>query len=1015
MRSIIAMLCCLLPVFNAAGQGTIRGKISDNNGEALIGATVSIKSTTIGKSTDLNGSYSLQVNDSAVHALQVSYVGYKMAEELVRVRNGEVLIRNLTLIPAASKLGEVIVVGKAVRSRDGYMDKIKQNSASTLDYVSSESMKKSGDVTIIAAVTRIAGVSTNGGFITVRGIGDRYILTTVNGLRIPTLDPFTNNIRLDMFPASLVDNVMITKTASADLPGNWAGAYLSVETKDYPDKLIVDVETGLGYNAQTSFNDYVTTPHSATDWLGYDNGYRNKSINNFVALKPIPSLYDEFVALGLGPYFSSMGINKAWTSSSAGADTYYRLGLVQLGLLSKNEFDNVAAVTAAKFKYDHGDYHARAFDIINAQAVRSNQRYPNNWRTMLQKAPLGYTQSACIGNQVKLFGKPLGFIGGFRYASYVESDPNAFQTRVNSSKSINGVPSDVDTAFGKVGREVNSWSALLNLAYKYHPNHSISLLFMPNMTGNNNALMGTMTGNNQTYNERQYYESRKQLIYQLKSEHYIPRYKSKIEGDASYTDGSSNAPDFKVVKVPINPQFQNQPVIVGQRSYRYLKERVFDSRIASEMALPGDKETGKIRKLKFGIAFQEWTRRSDQYLLNLDNGQGAFQMTANDPGSDPYSMDKFGFSSVVLGGMPTHSVLRYYDYNDLPYNHAMGRSTVLAAYLMTDFSLNSRIRFSPGLRVEKAQIHTDVSLYDSLQLPANDQRRHSDQYLINNPANLDNLNFLPSINVICKLRRDMEAPLNLRFGYSQTVTRPSLRELSDISMYDYVLNDLVTGSPDLKSTIINNYDIRLESYFKSNDYASVSLFYKAFSNLIELVNFSPYGYYWINNPNKAWLTGIELEGRKVFFKHLELKTNVTLADSRSFFAKRLALGGGGVISNGEMVSHTMFGQAPYVINAMLSYAMDSLRLVATVSYNLQGPRLVIDGGNGIPDVYELPRQLVDIKLAKKIGKHFLVSIKISDLLNTASVRAYKYPAGYILDYDRFRYGTTYVLGVGYKL
>lgn len=92
-------------------------------------------------------------------------------------------------------------------------------------------MKRTGDNNITAAVARVSGVSTNGGFITVRGIGDRYVKTTINGSRIPTLDPFTNNIKLDLFPASLVDNVIITKTASPDLPGDWAGAYLSVETK----------------------------------------------------------------------------------------------------------------------------------------------------------------------------------------------------------------------------------------------------------------------------------------------------------------------------------------------------------------------------------------------------------------------------------------------------------------------------------------------------------------------------------------------------------------------------------------------------------------------------------------------------------------------------------------------------------------------------------------------------------------------------------------------------------------
>ncbi|HOO09492.1 MAG TPA: TonB-dependent receptor plug domain-containing protein, partial [Cyclobacteriaceae bacterium] len=78
----------------------------------------------------------------------------------------------------------------------------------------SELIKKTGDANVTAAIARVSGVSTNGSFITVRGIGDRYIKTMINGMRIPTLDPFTNNIKLDIFPSSLVDNIIITKTAS---------------------------------------------------------------------------------------------------------------------------------------------------------------------------------------------------------------------------------------------------------------------------------------------------------------------------------------------------------------------------------------------------------------------------------------------------------------------------------------------------------------------------------------------------------------------------------------------------------------------------------------------------------------------------------------------------------------------------------------------------------------------------------------------------------------------------------
>ena len=169
--------------------------------------------------------------------------------------NNQVITKNYNLIEYNSikNLAEVKIVAKQKKSNDYFMDKLKVNSATTIDFISSETMKKTGDQNVTAAITRVSGVSTNGGLITVRGIGDRYVKTTLNGSRIPTLDPLTNNIKLDIFPTSLIDNIVITKTASPELPGDWAGAYISVETKDYPGKFTLTAETQVGYNSQNTF------------------------------------------------------------------------------------------------------------------------------------------------------------------------------------------------------------------------------------------------------------------------------------------------------------------------------------------------------------------------------------------------------------------------------------------------------------------------------------------------------------------------------------------------------------------------------------------------------------------------------------------------------------------------------------------------------------------------------------------------------------------------------------------
>lgn len=883
-------------------------------------------------------------------------------------------------------------------------------------------MKKSGDANVTAAVARVSGVSTNGGFITVRGIGDRYVKTCVNGSRIPTLDPFTNNIKLDLFPASLVDNVLITKTASPELSGDWSGAYLSVETKDYPDQLAVSIETAIGYNAQTTFKEVITSDRSNTDWLGYDKNYRDRSHNDFTQVKSPPSQYEEFVALGLGDYYTSLGVS----NTTPWDETYFKLGLVQLGLLAPALIDDATAVNAAKASYNQGAYKAQAFSSINSEAAKKGQSFPNNWNTSSRKAPLNFSQSFCLGNQVQVLGKPLGVIGGFRYGSATQYDPNSTSNRAslvgdqaNPGNLIRDTSSSVQQ---QASRETNGWSALLNVAYKLNLNNSISLLFMPNFNGTNNvrSSLDNRESNNFIWTKTQFYEQRKQLVYQLKTEHFIPASKIKIELNASYTSGKSSAPDFKNLQYledPTDSSFQIGGTIGDgiHRYYRYLTDNLFDSRITAEMPL-GNK-TDLIRKVKIGAAYFSNHKESNQYDYSVFFGPYNETIT-NDDVNAYLNLDKFGITNGVdINGLPYSTISAYYNERASPANHTFGNNTIQSCFAMLDYSLLPKLRISGGLRAEKAKIYTDVMRFDSLNIPNDDPRRDYSNggFPAVNPGNLNELSFLPSVNLIYKIREAEATQMNLRLNYSKTVARPSIRELSDVATFDYEFRRSVYGNSTLKMVKIDNYDLRFESYFAKGDNISASVFYKNFKNHIELVN---YGDYTWENVNNSHVSGIEFEGRKSITKHFEFRANVTFVKSQTEYVQKKQFISGGVkqYNYGDTIKRAMYGQAPYVVNAILSYTADSIGLTATLSYNIQGPRLVIvSDTKGIPDIYELPRNIFDFKVSKTLGKHFSVSLTVQDILNTAVRRSYNYEEGWTLDYDKFRYGTNFIAGISYKL
>ena len=1018
MRKLIVFFVLLGFACVLRAQGTLNGKITDIQGEPLYGVVVRTdENGALGALTDFDGLFVLKLPDSKQYTLRFDLMSYEQLVDSITVKNGEVITKEFTLLERSFTSGEVVVVAKAQKAADSYMDKIKMNSATTLDYISSETMKKTGDSNVGSAIARVSGVSTNGGLITVRGIGDRYVRTTLNGSRIPTLDPLTNNIKLDIFPASLIDNIVITKTAMADLPGDWSGAYISVETKDFPDKLIVNIDTQFGYNAQTTGKDFITSDRSSTDWLGFDGGLRTRTTNQIDAPNLAPSTYQEFSALGLQSYFSQLGVH-GWVDGSAQADEYFRLGLIQLGLLPASLKDDPTAYQNARNTYNEV-YKPRAFNAINPNGTDYNNGFSNNWNTKFKKAPLNFSQSFSIGDQQTLFGKPLGYFFGFRYGASYRYDPNGISQRVGDA-TLN-YPFDRQD-YAQIGRETNSWSALLNLAYKLNENNKVSLLFMPNFIGVNEVSSYISLRLPEEFQEIDvskniFYEQRKQLIYQVATEHFIPKHQLKIDFNTSYTSGESVAPDFKATQYMYTMRFDTiQSYLFSptagdgiRRYYRYLDETILDSRLNFELPLKNKKSEKKdVRKLKFGLATQRNYRKMDNDEFRVMLGNNPFLDPLLNDDLDSYmSSERF----IIRDGIADF-VYQSFDYFR---NHSFGHSNVEAAFVMTDFEFNPRTRFAGGIRLEHTDIFTDVDEYYRLGYARNDPRRENvGGFPLVNAAEIDEWNVLPSASLIYKLEGEKYGRTNLRLNYSQAIARPSIRELSDAALFDNEFRTLIYGNSDLKVAHVSNYDFRAETFFENKDNISVSLFYKDFTNHIEM-GFGSSGITWDNVANSN-VMGVELEGRKRLGSNLELRANVTLVRSEAQFVRQdfQVVEGVKVYTVIDTILRPMFGQAPYLINAILSYKSDTLGLTATASYNVQGPRLVIAGAvRGRADVYELPRNTIDVRISKTLGKHFAISVTLRDILNAPVRRSYKLPSGWV-DFDRFQYGTNYLLGLTYK-
>lgn len=268
----------VFPMLAMAQKGTIRGTVFDDvTGEPLIGVSVLVKGTSNGGVTDFDGKF----NVTAVpgnYDLQISYISYQtLVISGIVIKDNEVtIIESIRLKEDVQTLESVVVTAEAIRNSESAILTVKRKSPNLMDGISAAKFSQIGDSDASEAVKRVTGVSVEGGkYVFVRGLGDRYTKTTLNGVDIPGLDPDRNSIQIDIFPTNLIENMMVLKSSLAEMPADFTGGVVNIETKDFPEEKIFNVSASVGYNPNMHFNkDFFSYEGGSKDWLGYDDGTR---------------------------------------------------------------------------------------------------------------------------------------------------------------------------------------------------------------------------------------------------------------------------------------------------------------------------------------------------------------------------------------------------------------------------------------------------------------------------------------------------------------------------------------------------------------------------------------------------------------------------------------------------------------------------------------------------------------------------------------------------------------------
>lgn len=285
MKNLFKIIVLLLISNQIFSQISIKGTISDSlTGESLIGATAFVKENSIGVATEFDGSFELKIPEPGRYEIEFSYVSYKNKSIVIDLSGDTTL--DIKLVSDDIFFESVEIVAKANKETNVELIKMQKNSASVVDGMNAETFKKTPDNKASDVLKRVSGATVQDNkFVIIRGLNDRYNFGLINGAPLPSSESDRKAFSFDIFPSNMIDNLLIYKTATPDLPGEFSGGIININTTDPKEDNTTNIQLGTTYNSLATFNNFTTYPGSKTDFLGF--GAYSRQIPN-----GIPSTQD---------------------------------------------------------------------------------------------------------------------------------------------------------------------------------------------------------------------------------------------------------------------------------------------------------------------------------------------------------------------------------------------------------------------------------------------------------------------------------------------------------------------------------------------------------------------------------------------------------------------------------------------------------------------------------------------------------------------------------------------------
>lgn len=564
--------------------------------------------------------------------------------------------------------------------------------------------------------------------------------------------------------------------------------------------------------------------------------------------------------------------------------------------------------------------------------------------------------SFVLGDSTTLFGRKLGWVAGGTYARKFQSRRGEILRTYGVDASRPGELDPFNDYRVETGTDAVTWSGLGSLTYELDEDHRVSLTGLYSRNAEKEARLITGFNDEQAStirDERLRFVSRGMAYGQLRGGHRFRKVgDARLDWRALYARATLSDPDLRetvYVADPTRGLVFREGTQSGQHFFADQGETTRAVGFDWTQPLEKGERPPRIKAGALGtFRGRSFQARRFRFVRNPAADPAAFRA----PAQDLFRDENVGpLLELEEWTRPTDAYGARYD--------------VVAGYGMADVPVTKRLRLLVGERVEAAK--QTIDSFDPFAPTATRVR-----------SSLDRVDLLPSAGVVL----GFSDTTNLRLAATRTVARPQLRELAPFVFSDFFGAREVLGNPDLDRTRIVNLDARLEHFPGLSEVLAVSVFHKRFQAPIEpIILPTSRGVVSFQNARGAVNTGVEVEARKNLrflarrLDELEVLANVTVVHSQvDLDTSRVGIQ--------TSTSRPLAGQSPYVANLALDWTHERAKTRLRALYNVFGPRIAQVGQNGIPDVYEQPRSVVDVAAAQSLGQHLDLKLTLENLLDS---------------------------------